>query len=496
MLVAQAATGLGGLYQSEWELYKAESDFNTRAIGVGSIIRQLAQTFRQEWEMYRAEWDAQARLVEGITGAAKAQVAQPAAISVTAALEQAMSADFCPGGYHPVMSGDEFHNGRYTALHQLGQGHYSTVWMARDAVSGQQVAIKIVRSAESYTAAARREVSLLQPIRDNDPFGNASHCVRLLDSFEHDGPNGRHVVEVFEAMGDDLLALIRAYDFSGVPLPIVRHLVRQTLVAVDYLHSKCNIIHTDLKPENVVLTETLQPRNSDTKLDRDELEPRLLGMGCKILDFGNACWRDQHYSEDIQTRPYRSPEVILGAGYADSADMWSLGCMVWELVTGDYLFQPRGEGEGGKDVEQLAQMIARLGDLPPHIASHGSNAATYFCAQGHLLQPGSLPRMPLDRVLSQQYNLAADEAAGLRDFLMPMLEFDPAKRASAAEMLDHPWLRGELPAEVMLNNISTGRPGGVVERSLRVKWGSPKQSPSAVASAARSNTFQSTTPYF
>lgn len=68
---------------------------------------------------------------------------------------------------------------------------------------------QIVRSAESYTAAARREVSMLAPIRDNDPSGNTSHCVRLLDSFDHEGPNGRHVVEVFEAMGDDLLALIK-----------------------------------------------------------------------------------------------------------------------------------------------------------------------------------------------------------------------------------------------------------------------------------------------
>lgn len=66
-----------------------------------------------------------------------------------------------------------------------------------------------MRSAESYTAAARREVSMLAPIRDNDPTGIASHCVRLLDAFDHEGPNGRHVVEVFEAMGDDLLALIR-----------------------------------------------------------------------------------------------------------------------------------------------------------------------------------------------------------------------------------------------------------------------------------------------
>lgn len=79
------------------------------------------------------------------------------------------------------------------------------------------------------------------------------------------------------------------------------------------------------------------------------------------------------------------------------------------------------------------------------------------------------------------------QAVGLRDFLLPMLDFDPSRRASAAQMLQHPWMRGELPAAVLLNNITPG--GGVVERSLRVKWGSPK-SPSAVASPAPSSPSQ------
>ncbi|KAL4431050.1 hypothetical protein ABPG75_006306 [Micractinium tetrahymenae] len=467
LLVAGAATGLVAPgYQSEWELYQAENDFATRAIGVSSIIRQLARTFRQEWETYRAEWQAQARLVEPKPQAADA-VAQP--------LAESLDPDYCPGGYHLVTVGEKFSDGRYTALHPLGQGHYSTVWMAHDAMTGQQVAMKIVRSAESYTAAARREVSMLAPIRDNDPSGTASHCVRLLDSFDHVGPNGRHVVEVFEAMGDDLLALIKAYDFRGVPLHIVRHLVRQTLVALDYLHTKCNIIHTDIKPENVVLTETLQPRGQEQEqIDMAALEPRLQRIGCKIVDFGNACWTHHHFSEDIQTRPYRSPEVILGASYSDSADMWSLACMVFELVTGDYLFHPLGDGERDKDVQQLAQMMARLGDPPAHIARTGTYAVEFFTPEGKLLQPlHPNQRVSLDRVLVERYGLSAEDAVELADFLLPMLDYDPSRRASAARMLHHPWLAGDAATATLLNNISPAQ--GVVERSLRVKWGSPRQ---------------------
>ncbi|EFN58325.1 hypothetical protein CHLNCDRAFT_7891, partial [Chlorella variabilis] len=414
------------------------------------------------------------------------------------------------GGYHPVQVGEQFNSGRYTVLHYLGQGHYSTVWMVHDTLTQQQVAMKVVRSAENYTEAARDEVTLLTQIRDNDPDG-ANHCVRLLDQFEHTGPHGRHVCEVFEAMGDDLLTLIRAYEHRGIPLHIVRHLTRQTLVALDYLHIKCQIVHTDLKPENVMLTESVQPRGTPNssllkvggrrlglgwqaregqcscqplqrgagarvaphyaafpcpthawrrtpvlcpthpspprplplcwrQVDKEELEPRLLRMGCKIVDFGNACWTDRQFSQNIQTRQYRAPEVILGAGYDDSADIWSLACMVFELVTGDFLFQPNARGQYSKDEDHLAQMIELLGAMPAEVAGAGKHSAEFFTSGGALRNIDELNLWPLEQVLQEKYFLPAAEAQQLRDFLLPMLHFDPAKRASAADMLRHPWL--------------------------------------------------------
>lgn len=91
------------------------------------------------------------------------------------------------------------------------------------------------KSAQHYTEAARDEITLLSQIRDGDP-DNTRHCCRLLDSFEHSGPHGLHVCMVFEVLGDNLLALIKAYDYKGIPLPVVRTLTRQMLVALDYLH--------------------------------------------------------------------------------------------------------------------------------------------------------------------------------------------------------------------------------------------------------------------
>jgi hypothetical protein len=95
--------------------------------------------------------------------------------------------------------------------------------------------LQVQKSAQHYTEAARDEITLLSEIRDGDA-DNCKHCCRLLDSFEHAGPHGLHVCMVFEVLGDNMLALIKAFDYKGVPLPVVRSLTRQMLVALDYLH--------------------------------------------------------------------------------------------------------------------------------------------------------------------------------------------------------------------------------------------------------------------
>ena len=86
------------------------------------------------------------------------------------------------------------------------------------------------------------------------------HTVQLLNSFLHSGPNGQHFVMVFEILGVNLLEIMKRYNYSGIPLPLVRRMTRQILIGLDYLHRKCRIIHTDLKPENVIVS-----------LKRDEL---------------------------------------------------------------------------------------------------------------------------------------------------------------------------------------------------------------------------------
>eukprot|EP00698_Gefionella_okellyi_P022804 TRINITY_DN7613_c0_g1_i1.p1 TRINITY_DN7613_c0_g1~~TRINITY_DN7613_c0_g1_i1.p1 ORF type:complete len:606 (+),score=155.71 TRINITY_DN7613_c0_g1_i1:52-1869(+) len=173
----------------------------------------------------------------------------------------------------------------------------------------------------------------------------------------------------------------------------------------------------------------------------DVTNPQVIEQfNCKIIDLGNACWTYHHFTEQIQTRQYRSPEVLLGHQYDTSTDMWSMACIVFELVTGDLLFDPHSSEDYERDEDHLAQITELLGGTPRDYALSGKYSKEFYNRDGSLKHISNLHLWDIKSVLMDKYSFNEDDAADLASFIEPMLQFDPKQRATAEEMLQHPWL--------------------------------------------------------
>ncbi|TKS77083.1 SRSF protein kinase 3 [Collichthys lucidus] len=148
----------------------------------------------------------------------------------------------------------------------------------------------------------------------------------------------------------------------------------------------------------------------------------------------------KHFCEEIQTRQYRSLEVLLGSEYGPPADIWSVACLAFELVTGDSLFEPKVSKSISQEEDHIAQIIELLGRIPPAVALSGKYSADYFSRRGDLCRIGPLRLWSLYDVLVEKYHILLEEASGFSDFLLRMLDYHPERRATAAQCLRHPWL--------------------------------------------------------
>ncbi len=234
---------------------------------------------------------------------------------------------------------------------------------------------------------------------------------------------------------------------------------------LDYYYKEKKRIKHDLNYRNNIISRNKELQNAKTEKEKESITQKysqLLEMKgppldnsieVKICDMGNACWFTYHFSTAIQTRQYRSPEVLLGINYNETADIWSLACIVFELATGDYLFSPRKGESYSKNDDHIAKFIRMLGKMPKNFALSGENSYKYFNRKGEMRRVHNIPKIPLKYVLMMKYHFKEKEAQALSDFIMPMLEYLPEKRASARELLNHPWLKMEPNFDVKMNDV-------------------------------------------
>ncbi|CAK65421.1 unnamed protein product (macronuclear) [Paramecium tetraurelia] len=155
----------------------------------------------------------------------------------------------------------------------------------------------------------------------------------------------------------------------------------------------------------------------------------------KIADLGNACWVHHHFSEVIQTRQYRSPEVLLGISYNQTADIWSSACVIFEMLTGEWLFEPSQGPNFSTNEDHLAQIQELLGKFSMDYIARGLKAKRYFTNDGKMKRIPQINYWTLLTKLIEKYNFKQEEALQFASFIMPMLNALPEYITTAQEVL-------------------------------------------------------------
>ncbi|XP_015931169.1 dual specificity tyrosine-phosphorylation-regulated kinase 2-like [Parasteatoda tepidariorum] len=331
---------------------------------------------------------------------------------------------------------------RYEMIKIIGKGSFGQVVKAYDHKTHESVALKIVRNEKRFHRQAQEEIRILDHLRKQDKDHNLN-IVHMLEHFTF----RNHMCITFELLSINLYELIKKNKFQGFNIQLVRKFAHSLLQCLDALYRN-RIIHCDLKPENVLLK---MPGRS----------------GIKVIDFGSSCFENQRVYSYIQSRFYRAPEVILGGKYGTAIDMWSLGCILAELLTG-YPLLP-----GEDEADQLACIVELIGMPPQKVLDQSKRAKQFVSSKGHpryctsttlpdgsvvlsggRSRRGKMRGPPGSREWTTALKNCDDEL--FIDFLKSCLEWDPALRLTPPAALRHAWLRRRLPKAPENSLIESG----------------------------------------
>jgi serine/threonine-protein kinase PRP4 len=310
-------------------------------------------------------------------------------------------------GYYVTIPGELFES-RYHVLQNLGRGMFSSVVRATDTRTNKLVAIKIVRNNDTMRKAGIKEIEILRDLAANDPE-DKKHIIRLERSFEHKG----HLCMVFENLSLNLREVLKKFGRDvGINLKAIRAYAQQLFLGLSLLR-KCQILHADLKPDNILVNEA-----------RNVL---------KICDLGSASSIEENATAPyLVSRFYRAPEIILGIPYDYGIDVWSVGCTLFELYTGKILFTGRNNNA------MLRSIMECRGKFPNKVLRKGSLSFQYF---DDLLNFQAIDEDKLTgRTVTKMMDIKAKPVRGLRERLVPKgKRMDEAERKEVelfADLLD------------------------------------------------------------
>ncbi|KAK4207751.1 CMGC SRPK kinase [Rhypophila decipiens] len=370
--------------------------------------------------------------------------------------------DYVAERYYPTHIGEILRD-RYQIVGKLGFGVTSTVWLARDMEARRHVALKVYIRAQSLGSHVDHEVAMYTRIANCNTDHPGRHAIRdLLDSFDITGPDGSHRCLVHTPLWDNMYEFLNQGETGRLTPMILAFTLRQIFLALDFLHTECQMIHTDIKADNIMFG--ISDYELLTNFEQDELknpsprkvvdEKRTIYTSCRIpielsqiglpvlCDLGSVVTADVEHTEDIQPDYYRSPEVILEVPWSFPVDIWNVGCMVWTIFEDGNLFSGKDPELGAyRSRAHLAEMIALLGEPPKSLLDKGQATDRFFTETGEFRNEVPIPeRKSLEDLETTLLEGEQADRAKFLALMRKMLQWDPSKRATAGELLEDEWI--------------------------------------------------------
>ena len=383
----------------------------------------------------------------------------------------------------------KLYNNRYSILKYLGKGTFSRLWIVYDILTNNFRAMKLQNKQD--IEEGKNEVKLI---------GNIDHenIIKIYDHFFEEKTNTLGIV--LELLGDDLFTMLDIFD--TIPIDIVKNIFRQILTGIGVLHSK-NIIHTDIKLENILINKISPKNNRFISYIKDNLDidyhsileksfpedyesythdkkkkvkrrlklksikvvnSKLLdivnnyrnikiedtentynqidfhNINIKIIDLGNGELINDISNDEISYKLYRSPENILGYEYDTKTDIWTLGCIFYEIITKQYLIEVgKSKDDIDRDRMLLSEMQSILGKIPKDFAINAEYSEDLFDRKGRILKYRDIKQKDIKEILSEFLNEKDNE--DFLNLLFKMLNYEPNNRFNISECLSHNFLK-------------------------------------------------------
>ncbi|KAI2085833.1 hypothetical protein LOZ36_003756 [Ophidiomyces ophidiicola] len=357
-------------------------------------------------------------------------------LDVSQGIEEELLPTYKAEKYFPAEIGQVLKD-RYQIIGKLGYGGSSTVWLSRDLEKCQHVALKLC-------------------VNDSQKANHDGKNLyrKLYDSFEIQGPNGTHVCLVHEPLGLSLYQVLDILPTRTLTLEMLKPPLRNIIVALDFLH-RAKVVHTDLQARNMLLDiddrtvfSTFEDAEIEEPAPRKLLGDRTIYMSRRIpltprfpsiTDFGEARIMSSGKLpwEDVMPDVYRAPEIISRMPWDEKVDMWSIGLVCWDLVTGRTLFRGRNSEKLLDDAIHLAEMIAIMGRPPKEFLKRSEMCQIWWDENGTWRGAAPIPTYSLEDLAEK---IGGEDRNGFLSFFRRTLRWLPEERPTTEELISDPWL--------------------------------------------------------